>query len=85
MLKRKWDLSSVGGKEAVRGILKKIKKHWASEDINASDGVRVDVGDAWVHVRPSNTEPIIRLIAEAPTQEAAERLADEAAAVAGIV
>ena len=69
MLKRKWDLSSVGGKEAVRGILKKIKKHWASEDINASDGVRVDVGDAWVHVRPSNTEPIIRLIAEAPTQE----------------
>ncbi|MDG2021275.1 MAG: phosphoglucosamine mutase [Phycisphaerales bacterium] len=85
MLKRKWDLSSVGGKEAVRGILKKIKKHWANEDINASDGVRVDVGDAWVHVRPSNTEPIIRLIAEAPTREAAERLADEAAGVAGIV
>ena len=65
--------------------MKKIKKHWANEDINASDGVRVDVGDAWVHVRPSNTEPIIRLIAEAPTREAAERLADEAAAVAGIV
>ena len=42
------------------------------------------MGDAWVHVRPSNTEPIIRLIAEAPTQKAAERLADEAAEVAGI-
>ncbi|MDA1024849.1 MAG: phosphoglucosamine mutase [Planctomycetota bacterium] len=84
MIKRKWDLSLVGGKEAVRGILKKIKKHWAGADINSSDGVRIDVGDSWVHVRPSNTEPIIRLIAEAPTKAAAERIADEAAAVAGI-
>ena len=37
-----------------------------------------------LHVRPSNTEPIIRLIAEAPTDEAAAAIADEAAAVAGI-
>jgi phosphomannomutase len=52
--------------------------------VDDADGVRVDVGDAWVHVRPSNTEPIIRIIAEAPTDEAAAAIADEAAAVAGI-
>ena len=84
MLKRKWDLTAIGGKRAVHPILKKIRKHWASAEVNNTDGVRVDIGDAWVHVRPSNTEPIIRLIAEAPTREAAEQIADEAATVAGI-
>ncbi|MFI4853812.1 MAG: phosphoglucosamine mutase [Phycisphaerales bacterium JB065] len=53
-----------------------------AEKIDDSDGVRVDLklasgGDAWVHVRPSNTEPILRLIAEAPTQAAANELLDE--------
>ena len=84
MIKRKWDLSSVGGKSAVPKILKKVAKHWPEGRVDDVDGVRVDVGDAWVHVRPSNTEPIIRLIAEAPTDEAAAAIADEAAAVAGI-
>ena len=52
--------------------------------MNDADGVRVDIGDRWVHVRPSNTEPIIRLIAEAPNQDAVDSIADEAAKVAGI-
>ena len=52
--------------------------------MNDSDGVRIDIGDRWVHVRPSNTEPIIRLIAEAPDDASAEAIADEAAAAAGI-
>ncbi|MHC4246809.1 MAG: phosphoglucosamine mutase [Planctomycetota bacterium] len=84
MIKRKWDLSSVGGKSAVPKILKKVAKHWPDGRVDDADGVRVDVGDAWVHVRPSNTEPIIRLIAEAPTDAAAAAIADEAASVAGI-
>jgi phosphomannomutase len=53
-----------------------------AEKIDDSDGVRVDLklpsgGDAWVHVRPSNTEPILRLIAEAPTETEADNLLDE--------
>lgn len=53
-----------------------------AEKIDDSDGVRVDLklasaGDAWVHVRPSNTEPILRLIAEAPTPAEANELLDE--------
>ena len=53
--------------------------------INASDGVRLDLeapdnsGHAWIHVRPSNTEPIVRLIAEAPTANAATDLLATAA------
>ncbi|MAD18711.1 MAG: phosphoglucosamine mutase [Planctomycetaceae bacterium] len=84
MIKRKWDLSSVGGKSAVPRILEKVAGHWSEGRVDDADGVRVDVGDAWVHVRPSNTEPIIRLIAEAPTEAAAAAIADEAATVAGI-
>lgn len=53
-----------------------------AEKLDDSDGVRVDLklpsgGDAWVHVRPSNTEPILRLIAEAPTEAEANELLDE--------
>ena len=84
MIKRKWDLTAIGGKEAVDGILDRVRDHWKDGVVNDSDGVRVDIGDRWVHVRPSNTEPIIRLIAEAPDLAAVEAIADEAATVAGI-
>ncbi len=51
------------------------------------DGVRVDFeadgGEAWIHVRPSNTEPIVRLIAEAPTSAGADAILDEAAGAGG--
>jgi len=33
------------------------------------DGIKITIGQAWAHVRPSNTEPVIRLVAEAPSQE----------------
>lgn len=84
MIKRKWDLSAIGGREAVDGILDRVRTHWPDGTVNDADGVRVDIGDRWVHVRPSNTEPIMRLIAEAPDDEAVEAIAREAAAVAGI-
>ena len=84
MIKRKWDLSAIGGRDAVPGILDRVRERWADGVVNDSDGVRVDIGDRWVHVRPSNTEPIMRLIAEAPTTEAVEAIADEAAVAAGI-
>ncbi len=49
-----------------------IKLKFASEKIDVQDGIRIDWPDAWVHARPSNTEPIMRIIAEAPTRQAAE-------------
>jgi phosphomannomutase len=61
----------------------KIAKHFASDRLDRQDGVRVDIESkrAWLHVRGSNTEPIMRLIAEAPTTEVANALLDEAARV----
>ena len=56
-----------------------------AERVDDADGVRVDLklpsgGDGWVHVRPSNTEPILRLIAEAPSEAEANGLLDEVSA-----
>ncbi|MFN0011308.1 MAG: phosphoglucosamine mutase [Phycisphaerales bacterium] len=78
--KRKVDLAH---KDHARLAVEKIARHYASERVDTQDGVRVDFAarSAWVHVRASNTEPIMRLIAEAPTAAAAAGLLDEVAGV----
>ena len=65
-------------------ILNELKKVYASEDINDIDGVKIifEAKKQWVHLRKSNTEPIIRIYAEAGTMEAAEALGNEVIAVA---
>lgn len=59
----------------VDALLDKIKKQYADYPVNAIDGVKVDFPDRWVHFRKSNTEPIVRIYTEAPTQAEAEALA----------
>jgi len=54
-----------------------LRRAFANATVDTQDGLRLAWPDRWLHVRPSNTEPIIRLIAEAPTVAAAERLIDE--------
>lgn len=58
-------------------ILLKIKEQYKNEQINDVDGVKIDFSDKWVHLRKSNTEPIIRVYSEAHTLEEAEQLAKE--------
>ncbi|MBR1872431.1 MAG: phosphoglucosamine mutase [Bacteroidales bacterium] len=60
-------------------ILEGLKKEYASEDINTLDGVKIsfEASRSWVHLRKSNTEPIIRVYAEAPTEEEARALAEK--------
>ncbi|MCC6549240.1 MAG: phosphoglucosamine mutase [Ignavibacteriaceae bacterium] len=53
-------------------LLTILEKRYAGEKINTEDGIRIDFPDHWVHFRKSNTEPIIRVITEAGTQEKAE-------------
>ncbi|MCH7602520.1 MAG: hypothetical protein IIB54_07125 [Planctomycetes bacterium] len=84
MIKKKYDLSAIGGLDAVGPMLEKVKKHYAHERINDADGVRVDVADGWVHLRPSNTEPIVRLIAEASSASRANELVDELSDLASL-
>jgi phosphomannomutase len=59
-------------------LLDEFEKAYAGYAINRVDGVKVDMPQGWVHLRKSNTEPIIRLYAEALSQEEAERIAGEA-------
>jgi len=58
-------------------ILAAMKQKYASEKINDIDGVKIDFPESWVHLRKSNTEPIIRIYSEAATMEEAERLAED--------
>ena len=72
----------------VDAILVAMTEKYKNEDITTIDGVKIDFANEWVHLRKSNTEPIIRIYTEAPSQSQADALAlriiDEIKAVAGI-
>ncbi len=77
MVKTKFAVSREGLGEAFA----KLERRWPDAKKNTVDGLRLDGPDWWLHVRGSNTEPIVRAIAEAPTAERAKELCDEAGAV----
>ncbi|KAA6307737.1 Phosphomannomutase, partial [termite gut metagenome] len=58
-------------------LLAKVKERYRQEEINDIDGIKIDFADKWVHLRKSNTEPIIRVYSEASTQKAAEDIGQE--------
>ncbi|MCQ2196582.1 MAG: phosphoglucosamine mutase [Bacteroidaceae bacterium] len=58
----------------VDAILVKVKELYKDEEVNDIDGVKIDFPDKWVHLRKSNTEPIIRVYSEASTMEAADEI-----------
>jgi phosphomannomutase len=72
----------------VDAILVAMTDKYKNEDIATIDGVKIDFATEWVHLRKSNTEPIIRIYTEAPSQEKADvlalRIIDEIKAIAGI-
>jgi phosphomannomutase len=57
--------------------LAKIQAKYAAEDITTIDGIKIDFADEWVHLRKSNTEPIVRIYTEAKSPEAAQKLAEK--------
>ncbi|MGQ9518505.1 MAG: phosphoglucosamine mutase [Candidatus Fervidibacter sp.] len=65
------------GTKPVHELLKRIKQRYTAEEVIEEDGVKLRWNDHWVHVRPSGTEPILRVIAEAKTPEYADKLCDE--------
>jgi len=60
----------------VDSILKTMEANYSHENLTTIDGVKIDFTDSWVHLRNSNTEPIIRIYTEAPSQVEADTLAD---------
>jgi phosphomannomutase len=61
----------------VDAILMEMTSRYANENINTVDGVKIDFPNNWVHLRKSNTEPIIRIYTEAPSQVEADDLANK--------
>ncbi len=59
----------------IKTIFAHIKEKYASQPINTEDGLRIDFDNNWVHLRTSNTEPIIRIYSESPTDATAQELA----------
>ena len=83
--KNRIDLSD---KALIDRILDAMKEHFKDEKVNTVDGVKIDFESSkqWVHLRKSNTEPIIRIYSEAQTEEEAQRLGEQVIALAkGII
>lgn len=72
IVKTKVDLGNVDAD----AVLKKVTELYADEKVNTIDGVKIDFADGWVHLRKSNTEPIIRVYSEAMSTEQAKALAE---------
>ncbi len=77
MLKTKFAVA----RDRLPAALATLAAEWPGAARDTADGLRLDGPDWWLHVRPSNTEPVVRAIAEAPTPERAKELCDRAAAV----
>lgn len=65
MIKDKMTLS----KERLTASISKLSEELQAESVSTADGIRLDWSDAWLLLRGSNTEPIVRLIAETPTRD----------------
>src|SRR5207237_10212422 len=78
IVKTKFDCRREDANRAVEAL----KKEFAREKVDTQDGIRIDWDRAWVHARPSNTEPIMRIIAEAPDRPTAEKKIAQVRAVA---
>ncbi len=79
MIKQKFECP----REQIVAAAERVAEHFADQRVDRADGTRVDFAEGWVHLRPSNTEPIVRIIAEAPQRETAEKLIAQVRAVAG--
>lgn len=77
MLKTKLPLDGIDAD----ALLQKAEEHFKNEEISTIDGVKIDFAEGWVHLRKSNTEPILRIYAEANTKAKAENLIQEVKAI----
>jgi len=57
-------------------ILEMMANKYSGEEVNTNDGVKIDFEQQWVHLRKSNTEPIIRIYTESNSQQSADELAE---------
>ncbi len=70
MLREKFNVDS---RDEINQFLDKVKAHYAALPQDHQDGVKISFPDGWIHVRPSNTEPIVRIFVEAPSDSEANK------------
>ena len=80
MIKQKFDCP----RERIDAATAAVAEAFSDEKVNRADGTRVDFAQGWVHLRASNTEPIVRIIAEAEDQATARSLVERVRAAAGL-
>ena len=73
MSKKRFELSSDLQMDTIKS---RMKDEFSDAEVTTIDGIKLDLPTKWVHLRKSNTEPILRIYAEAPSQEEADELAD---------
>ena len=64
--------------DKIYSVIDRAKQHYKDKDVDLADGVKVEWEDSWVHIRASNTEPLIRVLAESTSKEKAEGLCNAA-------
>lgn len=74
MAKKKVDLAA---DVQITDVLAKVRSAYADQQLNTEDGLKIDLQDGWIHLRASNTEPIIRIYTEATSKETAEQFAND--------
>jgi phosphomannomutase len=77
IVKAKVERGARSREQGLEGVYAELRRRFPDAAADTQDGLRLAWRDRWLHVRPSNTEPIIRLIAEAPSAAVAEQLVDE--------
>jgi phosphomannomutase len=77
IVKAKVERGARSREQGLEGVYAELRRRFPDAAADTQDGLRLAWRDRWLHVRPSNTEPIIRLIAEAPSAIVAEQLVDE--------
>ena len=82
MSKKKMDLDA---NISLEKIFTTLEAKFSAYPINKEDGFKIDFENEWVHLRSSNTEPIIRIYTEAHSQSAADKLAEEIIAIIGTI
>jgi phosphomannomutase len=65
----------------LESLYQAVRIHFDGQDMNTIDGLKVELPEGWIHLRPSNTEPIVRIYAEAPSQNRADQLTEEVKAL----
>jgi phosphomannomutase len=68
---------SLQERSQITPVLETLVSRYDKESLSQDDGLRIDFEDSWVHIRASNTEPIMRIITEAPSKEQSRQLAEK--------